>query len=120
MEQSIESMGKETIVNDSTLSPEQKKITADISYFLRRYLILLKKDLIKDSKVEDFEMKLDNFGEYLKKERGLNPEDYYLWYKISRASLPKDAKIKYFDTEDGEIEKFVMENLGGDVTELAA
>jgi len=41
------------------------------------------------------------------KQKGLNPKDYFLWSLLSPDSSISEAQHSYFDTEDGQIERFI-------------
>lgn len=66
-------------------------------------------DVEKDSKKIITE-KLDSIRDFegVLVGMGLEPTEYYLWHKLTGSTA--DSRVKYFDTEDKDIENFIRDN----------
>lgn len=79
----------------NTLSPEQQEKAAELSKLFEKLF---------DSFDSNEAYETTEFYRSLKSQK-LNPEDFYLWNSVI---LNEDnAPFQFFDTEDGQIEKFI-------------
>lgn len=95
------------------LSDENKEKLKELNLLISRFY----KATIEESVGVDYVIrKLDDRTSFENKckEEGINLKEYYLWHVLLGSGglqdIHEDARVKYFDTEDGRIEVFLKEN----------